>query len=176
MHTSFGSFAPFSAIPPSLSFSPSPLPPLSLPPPCPQPGLQFTPKPLVYMWGSDVTVPLVLPVLSDRQIVGVACGRSQRAGVTEDGKLFLWEVCGYVCVMIWLFIFPLLLCFPLLLSLLSSLPPSLFPSLPSLPTLVSQIAISNHHQNGSHPGSEGSGSCSHGDDPQTDYWRVLCLY
>ncbi len=30
--------------------------------------------------------------LTDSGIVSVACGRSQRAGVTEDGKLIFWEV------------------------------------------------------------------------------------
>ena len=31
-------------------------------------------------------------MLTDSGIVSVACGRSQRAGATEDGKLIFWEV------------------------------------------------------------------------------------
>lgn len=44
------------------------------------------------MWGGGTTAPLVLPSPSDACVVGVACGRSQKVGVTEDGKLFMWQV------------------------------------------------------------------------------------
>ncbi len=52
-------------------------------------------KCVVYLWGGGSTVPMKLSVpntLNDSGIVGVSCGRSQRAGVTEDGKLLFWEV------------------------------------------------------------------------------------
>lgn len=55
-------------------------------------SIKFVPRPLVYMWGGGTTVPLVLPSPSDARVVGVACGRSQKVGVTEDGKLFMWQV------------------------------------------------------------------------------------
>ena len=57
--------------------------------------MKAPPKPLVYLLGGGSTVPMRLNVpntLTDTGIVGVACGRSQRAGVTEDGKLIFWEV------------------------------------------------------------------------------------
>ena len=59
--------------------------------------MKAPPKPLVYLLGGGSTVPMRLNVpnaLTDTGIVGVACGRSQRAGVTEDGKLIFWEVSG----------------------------------------------------------------------------------
>lgn len=37
-------------------------------------------------------MPFILPPPSDARVVGVACGRSQKVGVTEDGKLFMWQV------------------------------------------------------------------------------------
>ncbi len=52
-------------------------------------------KCVVYLWGGGSTVPMRLNVpntLNDSGIVSIACGRSQRAGVTEDGKLIFWEV------------------------------------------------------------------------------------
>ena len=53
------------------------------------------PKPAVYLWGGGSPVPTKLTVplaLTDSPIVGVDCGRGQRAGVTKDGKLIFWEV------------------------------------------------------------------------------------
>ncbi|XP_064385824.1 serine/threonine-protein kinase Nek8-like [Halichondria panicea] len=52
-------------------------------------------KSVVYLWGGGSTVPMKLSVpnmLTDSGIVSVACGRSQRAGATEDGKLIFWEL------------------------------------------------------------------------------------
>ena len=50
------------------------------------------PKPLVYMWGGGVSIPMVLSQPPESRITGVAVGRSHRAGITEDGKLIFWEV------------------------------------------------------------------------------------
>lgn len=55
-------------------------------------SLKFVSRPMVYTWGNGTTLPLLLPPPSDVKVVGVACGRSQKTGITEDGKLFLWQV------------------------------------------------------------------------------------
>ena len=51
--------------------------------------------PLVYTWGGCTSLPIKLdpPIKeTNEEVVGVACGRNQRAGVTKDGKLFFWKV------------------------------------------------------------------------------------
>ncbi|XP_008826906.1 serine/threonine-protein kinase Nek8 isoform X2 [Nannospalax galili] len=50
------------------------------------------PPPLssVYAWGSGLSVPLKLPMLNT-EVVQVATGRTQKAGVTRSGRLILWE-------------------------------------------------------------------------------------
>lgn len=56
---------------------------------------QKSPKPVVYLWGGNVNMPMRLeppPGLGDCKIAAVACGRSQKSGVTDDGKLVFWEV------------------------------------------------------------------------------------
>ena len=58
-----------------------------------------SPQPVVYLWGGSITVPMRVsaPVaLTDSKMASVACGRTQKAGVTEDGKLIFWEV-GTAC-------------------------------------------------------------------------------
>ena len=62
-------------------------------------GLEERPAPssapVVYTWGGCTSLPikLDLPIKeTDSELVGVACGRNQRAGVTKDGKLFFWKV------------------------------------------------------------------------------------
>lgn len=55
-----------------------------------------SPKPVTYLWGGSVTVPMKLeaPVgLTDSKMTSVACGRTQKSAVTDDGKLIFWEVC-----------------------------------------------------------------------------------
>ena len=52
-------------------------------------------SPLVYTWGGCTSLPIKLdpPIKeTNEDVVGVACGRNQRAGVTKDGKLFFWKV------------------------------------------------------------------------------------
>ena len=52
-------------------------------------------SPVVYTWGGCTSLPikLDLPIKeTNAELVGVACGRNQRAGVTKDGKLFFWKV------------------------------------------------------------------------------------
>ena len=52
-------------------------------------------SPLVYTWGGCTSLPIKLdpPIKeTNEEVVGVACGRNQRAGVTKDGKLFFWKV------------------------------------------------------------------------------------
>ena len=52
-------------------------------------------SPMVYTWGGCTSLPIKLdpPIKeTNEELVGVACGRNQRAGVTKDGKLFFWRV------------------------------------------------------------------------------------
>ena len=52
-------------------------------------------SPLVYTWGGCTSLPIKLdpPIKeTNEDVVGVACGRNQRGGVTKDGKLFFWKV------------------------------------------------------------------------------------
>ncbi|XP_004706975.1 serine/threonine-protein kinase Nek8 [Echinops telfairi] len=44
----------------------------------------------VYTWGSGLSAPLRLPMLNT-EVVQVAAGRTQKAGVTRSGRLILWE-------------------------------------------------------------------------------------
>ena len=85
-------------------------------------------KAQVFLWGGGASVPQVLSHPPESVITAVAIGRSQRVGLTEDGKLLLWEVCVGTHIppsTSWYLVHPL----P------SSLPPSLPPSLPlSLPS------------------------------------------
>lgn len=51
-------------------------------------------KPVVYLWGGGVTTPMPLKLpatLVDSKVESVVCGRTQRSGVTDDGKLIFWE-------------------------------------------------------------------------------------
>lgn len=51
--------------------------------------------PVVYTWGGCTSLPIKLDLPlkeTNAELVGVACGRNQRAGVTKDGKLFFWKV------------------------------------------------------------------------------------
>ncbi|XP_066219756.1 serine/threonine-protein kinase Nek8 isoform X2 [Saccopteryx leptura] len=50
------------------------------------------PPPLssVYAWGGGLSAPLRLPMLNT-EVVQVATGRTQKAGVTRSGRLILWE-------------------------------------------------------------------------------------
>lgn len=50
------------------------------------------PPPLssVYAWGGGLSSPLRLPMLNT-EVVQVAAGRTQKAGVTRSGRLILWE-------------------------------------------------------------------------------------
>lgn len=45
----------------------------------------------MYVWGGGLSVPLRLPMLNT-EVVQVAAGRTQKAGVTRSGRLILWEV------------------------------------------------------------------------------------
>ncbi|XP_027622926.1 serine/threonine-protein kinase Nek8 isoform X1 [Tupaia chinensis] len=44
----------------------------------------------VYTWGGGLSAPLRLPMLNT-EVVQVAAGRTQKAGVTRSGRLILWE-------------------------------------------------------------------------------------
>ncbi|XP_038941426.1 serine/threonine-protein kinase Nek8 isoform X4 [Rattus norvegicus] len=50
------------------------------------------PPPLssVYAWGGGLSIPLRLP-MPNTEVVQVAAGRTQKAGVTRSGRLILWE-------------------------------------------------------------------------------------
>lgn len=57
------------------------------------PARPAIPPPLssVYAWGGGLSAPLRLPMLNT-EVVQVAAGRTQKAGVTRSGRLILWEV------------------------------------------------------------------------------------
>uniref|UniRef100_A0A9L0JK93 Serine/threonine-protein kinase Nek8 n=1 Tax=Equus asinus TaxID=9793 RepID=A0A9L0JK93_EQUAS len=57
------------------------------------PARPAIPPPLssVYTWGGGLSAPLRLPMLNT-EVVQVAAGRTQKAGVTRSGRLILWEV------------------------------------------------------------------------------------
>ena len=47
----------------------------------------------VYCWGNGITVPVRLPLPNnDTQVAQVSAGRTQKAAVTRNGRLLLWEV------------------------------------------------------------------------------------
>lgn len=61
-----------------------------------------TPRPVVFLWGGNVSVPIRVeppPELSESKMATVACGRTQKSGVTDDGKLIFWEVCVCMCIL-----------------------------------------------------------------------------
>ena len=120
-------------------------------------SLTFVPRTTVYMWGNGTTLPLVLPSPSDSRVVGVACGRSQKAGVTEDGKLFLWQVGRCIS-----FVSPLSLSIFSLLSLSLSL---------SVFSISSQCCC---HDTGTTPKKPRPDPPR--DDNQINYRRILSLY
>ncbi|XP_013380324.1 serine/threonine-protein kinase Nek8 isoform X2 [Lingula anatina] len=46
----------------------------------------------VYYWGSGISSPMLLPLpSSDTQVEEVSIGRTQKAAVTKNGRLFVWE-------------------------------------------------------------------------------------
>eukprot|EP00731_Ephydatia_muelleri_P018106 Em0011g146a len=49
-------------------------------------------KPQALMWGGGVATPMLLPSPPDVRLSAVVIGRTQRIGLTEDGKLISWEV------------------------------------------------------------------------------------
>ncbi|XP_006811323.1 serine/threonine-protein kinase Nek8-like [Saccoglossus kowalevskii] len=47
----------------------------------------------IYCWGNGLQSPVKLPVShSDTQVIEVSTGRTQKAGVTKNGRLIIWEV------------------------------------------------------------------------------------
>lgn len=52
----------------------------------------------VWGWGGGITVPARLPLpTSDTIVTQVAVGRTQKAAVTKNGRLFVWEVRPWGC-------------------------------------------------------------------------------
>ncbi|KAL5487288.1 hypothetical protein EMCRGX_G019871 [Ephydatia muelleri] len=49
-------------------------------------------KPQALMWGGGVATPMLLPSPPDVRLSAVVIGRTQRIGLTEDGKLISWEL------------------------------------------------------------------------------------
>ena len=50
------------------------------------------PKPKVSVWGSGIAFPMLLPPVANSNVLQVEVGRTKRAGVTDDGKVVVWEV------------------------------------------------------------------------------------
>ena len=47
----------------------------------------------VWSWGGGITLPTRLPLpSSDTIVTQVAAGRTQKAAVTKNGRIFVWEV------------------------------------------------------------------------------------
>ena len=47
----------------------------------------------VYCWGGGINAPLKLTLPTpDTQVIQASAGRTQRAAVTKNGRLFVWEV------------------------------------------------------------------------------------
>ena len=90
-------------------------------------------KAQVFLWGGGASVPQVLSHPPESVITAVAIGRSQRVGLTEDGKLLLWEVCVGTRIPLgtsWYCTSP-------------SLPPSHPPFLPASTPVV--VGVPQHH-------------------------------
>lgn len=55
--------------------------------------LKPCPLSVVYTWGAGISRPVALPLPnSDIEIEDIAVGRLQRAAVTTNGRLIIWEV------------------------------------------------------------------------------------
>lgn len=55
--------------------------------------LTSKPHSCVYCWGNGVLTPMKLPLpTSDTQVTQVSTGRNEKAAVTKNGRLFIWEV------------------------------------------------------------------------------------
>lgn len=51
----------------------------------------------VFCWGSGITSPIKLPLPSnDVEITQASIGRTQKAAVTKNGRLIVWEVSSSV--------------------------------------------------------------------------------
>ena len=49
----------------------------------------------VYSWGSGIGTPVKMPLPSyETVITQVATGRTQKAAVTKNGRIFVWEASG----------------------------------------------------------------------------------
>lgn len=49
----------------------------------------------VFCWGNGISLPMKLPFpSSETQVIQVATGRTQKAAVTKNGRLFVWESVG----------------------------------------------------------------------------------
>ena len=58
-------------------------------------GMPAQPQPLssVFWWGGGTALPAKLPLPNpETQVVQVSAGRTQKAAVTRNGRLFVWEV------------------------------------------------------------------------------------
>ena len=49
---------------------------------------------MIYVWGSGITFPMVVPQPANSPILQLSMGRTRRFGVTEDGKVAKWDVSG----------------------------------------------------------------------------------
>jgi NIMA (never in mitosis gene a)-related kinase len=49
------------------------------------------PRPVIYVWGSGITFPMVVPQPANSPILQLSMGRTRRLGVTEDGKVAKWD-------------------------------------------------------------------------------------
>ena len=48
---------------------------------------------IVYYWGTGLSIPVQLPLPNhETEIIQVSAGRTQKAAVTKNGRLLIWEV------------------------------------------------------------------------------------
>jgi len=54
----------------------------------------------VFCWGNGLSSPIKLPLpTSDTQVTQVSTGRNQKAAVTKNGRLFIWDVCIFITML-----------------------------------------------------------------------------
>lgn len=64
------------------------------------PVLQLKPQCTVWCWGNGISTPKILPLPAlDTVVTEVSCSRNQKAAVTANGAMFVWEVIFYFSIL-----------------------------------------------------------------------------